>query len=149
MKQAEAPTVCRRLRVTSISILLLGIASSTIALAYQLTKWAALERGDLGGVVKMLLLLWSPYLGLLVLFLLLGRNKIRAAILLVSSVLVTAWGIYWHLDILWLDPSTVAQILSPLLITGNQWIGVGVFAVLAWVGGWLGTLLRREPEAPR
>jgi len=135
MRPTEASTAARRIRIAASSFLLLGVVSSTLALVYQVMEWGELERGDVAGAVKLLTIFWSPYLGLLLLLLLLGRRAIRAAVLLAGSVLVTLWGLYWHIDILWLRPSVMSQILSPLLITGNQWLGVLASAVLAWLVG--------------
>lgn len=134
--------VARGRRRITLGILLAGALFATFALGRQLAAWGDAEPGDGPATARLLLVFWSPYLALAALTLWLGRRAPgAAAILLVTSILMTAWGVYWHLDVLWLRPSVLSQILSPVLIAGNQWLAVLAGGVLA---GLAGLVRRRE-----
>lgn len=114
-------------------LLITGSAFVTLALAYQFGGPDSGGLDDLGGFAKLLLLFLSPYGALAILAMTLGRERAETVIALTGAALVTLWGIYWHLDVLVLHPDVVGQILSPLLIVGNQWIGVAATAALGLV----------------
>ena len=125
------------LRKTTLLVLLFATLFSFSALLCQWVRWDDLAREDLGVLARLLPVFWSPYLGLALLALWLDRQLLRASVILTGSALVTLWGVYFHLDSVVLRPNVISQILSPIIITGNQWLGVLGTAVLAIAVGWI------------
>jgi hypothetical protein len=125
------------LRRTTLLVLLFAAFFSLVALTWQWVGWDHFDREDLGFLARLVPVFWSPYLGLVLLALWLDRRPLRAAVVLAGSVLVTLWGVYWHLHILVFDPGFMSQITSPLLITGSQWMGVACTGMVALVVGLL------------
>ena len=123
------------LRKTTLLVLFFAASFSLLALTWQWVEWNHFGREDLGLLVRLVPFFWSPYLGLALLALWLDRRLPRAAVVLAGAVLVTLWGVYWHLRILVLDSGFMSQITSPLLITGSQWMGVVCIGMVALVVG--------------
>lgn len=104
---------------------------TTVAVGYQVFSLGELGREDLLEIGALAALFWSPYLALAFSVPLLGQRPLQAGLLLMGALAVTTWGVFWHLDVLWLRPSVMGQVLSPVLITGNQWLAVIASAGLA------------------
>lgn len=106
-----------------------GVLVSAAVLLGRWIDWGGLAREEIGGLVGLLGWLWSPYVALGGATWWLGRSRLRLAVLCVASLVVLAWDVYWRLDALAFHPDPVAEVMAPVLITGNQWIAV-VVAVL-------------------
>jgi hypothetical protein len=57
-------------------------------------------------------------------------DRLRLVVLCAASLVVLVWELYWRLDALVFHPDPVAEVMAPVLITGNQWLAV-VIAVVA------------------
>lgn len=127
------------------SILLLLLFAALVSLTTLIRQFESVAHESPLEFASLVLVYWSPYLALALLSPWLGRRPVQAGILLTGTALVALWGVYWHLEVFVWQPSLMSQLVSPLLITGNQWMGVVLTASLTLVAGWIaGRKARQE-----